>query len=74
MRKRLNTWWAAGRSFYFLYDPASDALHSCQSLITGPCDVGWWEEKAIAPPVLELKCKGVFDAKVVDPVIGAPGS
>lgn len=63
-------WWIS----HFLYDPASDGLHSSQSFITGWCNVGGWQEEAILPTVLKLKCKGVFDAEVVSPVIRATGS
>lgn len=65
----LDSWRAASWSFHFLYDPASNGLQSCQSFITSLRNVRWWEEKAITPTVLELKCEGVFDAKVIDPVI-----
>lgn len=65
----LDSWRAASWSFHFLYDPASNGLQSCQSFITSSRNVRWWEEKAITPTVLELKCEGVFDSKVIDPVI-----
>lgn len=65
----LGSWRAAIWGFHFLYDPTSNGLQSCQSFITSLHNVRWWEEKAITPTVLELKCEGVFDAKVIDPVI-----
>ncbi len=58
----------------FLYDLESDGLHSSQSFIAGLGNVRRWQEEAVMPAVLELECEGVFDAKVVRPVIRTTGS
>lgn len=55
----------------FLYNLESNGLHSNQSFIAGLGNVRWWQEEAVAPAVLELKREGVFDAKLVRPVIRA---
>lgn len=61
-------------SLRFLYNLESNSLHSDQSFIAGLGNVRWWQEEAVAPTVLELKCEGVFDAEVVRPVIRATRS
>lgn len=58
----------------FLYNLESNGLHSKEGFIAGPGNVRWWQEEAITPAVLELKCEGVFDAKVVRPIIRATRS
>ncbi len=58
----------------FLYNLEGDGLHSNQSFIARPWNARRWQEEAITPTVLELKCERVFDAKVVRPVIGSARS
>lgn len=53
----------------FLHNLQSNSLHSSQSFIAGLGNMRRWQEEAVLPTVLELKCEGVFDAKVVGPII-----
>lgn len=53
----------------FLYNLESNSLHSNQSFIAGLGNLRRWQEEAVLPTVLKLKCERVFDAKVVCPII-----
>lgn len=70
----LSSWRRTYWSFCFVYDPSSNGLHSKQCFIARLGNVRWWQKKAIASAVLKLKRERVLDAKIVRPVIRAPGS